>query len=182
MGIDREIALIEKCKEGDHSAFSSLIGLYNEKLFGYLFRFAGNRDLAKDWMQEVLIKTWKNINRYNEQNKFSSWLFSIAHNTAIDGIRKLKTQSREILTDNIDTNTLSENPYEKVIHDETKQVIERIVNGLPAKQKHVFLLRMHAELSFKEIADLTKEPLNTVLSHMHYAVKKLRNELKVNDE
>lgn len=177
MSIDREIALIEKCKRGDQSAFSLLIGLYKDKLFGYLFRLAGDRELAKDWMQEVLIKTWKGIKKYDERNKFTSWLFSIAHHTAIDGIRKMKKHRNEILHDELDENSPN-NPYDKVIHDETKQIIERIVNTFPAKQKQVFLLRMHSELSFKEIADLTKEPLNTVLSHMHYAVKKLRKEFK----
>ena len=113
-----------------------------------------------------------------QQNKFASWLFSIAHNTAIDGIRKIKNRALEISTDNREIITKTNNPYDKVVHEETKQIIENIVNTFPAKQKNVFLLRMHAELSFKEIAELTKEPLNTVLSHMHYAVKKLRKEFE----
>lgn len=178
MSIDREIALIERSKRGDHSAFTLLMGLYKDKLFGYLFSFCGDQELAKDWMQEVLMKTWKGLHKYNDQNKFSSWFFSIAHNTAIDGLRKEKRRKVETADDTLEMNSNSENPYDKVIHNETKEIIDKIVNTLPAKQKEVFLLRMHAELSFKEIMKLTKEPMNTVLSHMHYAVKKLRKELE----
>ena len=179
MSIDTEIALIERSKRGDHSAFALLISLHKDKLFGYLFKFCGDRELAKDWMQEVLIKTWNGMKRYNNQNKFASWLFSIAHNTAIDGLRKKK----KIVNTSVDLGIIenqsnNEDAYNKVIHDETKQIIDKIVDELPVKQKEVFLLRMHAELSFKEIAKLTKEPMNTVLSHMHYAVKKLRKELE----
>jgi RNA polymerase sigma-70 factor (ECF subfamily) len=178
MSIDTEIALIERSKRGDHSAFALLISLHKEKLFGYLFKFCGDREIAKDWMQEVLIKTWKGMKKYNNQNKFASWLFSIAHNTAIDGLRKKKRAPFSVDDSNLEIETTVNNPYDKVVHDETKQIIDKIVDDLPVKQKEVFLLRMHAELSFKEIAKLTKEPMNTVLSHMHYAVKKLRKELE----
>lgn len=178
MSIDREIALIERSKRGDQSAFALLMSLHKDKLFGYLFKFSGDKDLAQDWMQDVLIKTWKGMKRYNDQNKFASWFFSIAHNTAIDGLRKQKRKSFEITGDEVEINASGSDPYDKVIHDETKEIIDKIVNTLPIKQKEVFLLRMHAELSFKEIAELTKEPMNTVLSHMHYAVKKLRKELE----
>ena len=178
MSIDKEIALIERSKRGDHLAFSLLLGFYKDKLFGYLFRFSGDRELTKDWMQDVLIKTWKGIKRYDEQKKFASWLFSIAHNTAIDGLRREKKRLHEVNNDEIEMGSESHNPYDKVVHEETKEIIDRIVNTLPVKQKEVFLLRMHGGLTFKEITELTKEPMNTVLSHMHYAVKKLRNELE----
>jgi RNA polymerase sigma-70 factor (ECF subfamily) len=177
MSIDREIALIERSKRGDQSAFALLIGLYKDKLFGYLFKFTGDRDLAKDWMQDVLIKTWKGIKKYNDQQKFASWLFSIAHNTAIDGLRKLKRTVNETSFSEIDMNGNSETAHDIIIHEETKEIINKIVDSLPHKQKEVFVLRMHAELPFKEIAEIMKEPMNTVLSHMHYAVKKLRKEI-----
>ena len=182
MSIDREIALIKMSMGGDHKAFSMLVKIYKNKLFGYLIKICGNREAASDLLQDVLIKCWNGMRNYNEQNKFASWLFSIAHNTAVDAIRKNKIKSVEISSEEIEYGNSSDNPYNTVIHNETKMIIERIVNELPQKQKEVFLLRTHGGMTFKEISDLMKQPLNTVLSHMHYAVKKLRKELKVNYE
>ncbi len=182
MSIDREISLIAKCKGGDEAAFSMLMEIYKGKLYGYLIKITGDSEMAKDLLQNVLIKCWKGMKRYNEQNKFSSWLFSIAHNTAIDGVRKKNRNSKEVNFEEIENSHSGEDPHNKIIHDETKAIINRIVNKLPEKQKEVFLLRTHGELTFKEIAELMKEPLNTVLSHMHYAVKKLRKEMKADYE
>ena len=81
MDINNESILIQECKSGNSTAFGSLIRNYNKKLFYYIFKLSGNRELAEDIMQEILIKIWQAFPTYNEQNKFSSWLFTIAHNT-----------------------------------------------------------------------------------------------------
>lgn len=117
---------------------------------------------------------WQAMPAYSEQNKFSSWLFSIAHNTAMDALRKKLKE--KLFDDSEDTELLPgrNNPHIELIGKETEEKISKAVDTLPVKQREVFLLRINGELTFKEIAAITGEPLNTVLSHMHYSVKKIK--------
>jgi RNA polymerase sigma-70 factor (ECF subfamily) len=178
MGKLLEYQLILRSKQGDASAFGALIKDYRRQLFTYLLKLCNNRTTAEDLFQDTLIRVWSGLPNYNEQNKFSSWLFSIAHNTAMDSYRRKKVRSRVIHTDELPEAPETRDPQVEVEHKETKELLLDAVNNLSDKQKQVFLLRQHGELSFKEIAELTQQPLNTVLSHMHYSVKKIRKILR----
>jgi RNA polymerase sigma-70 factor (ECF subfamily) len=133
--------------------------------------------LAEDLFQETLIKVWKGIKSYNDQNKFSSWLFSIAHNTAVDFLRSASARNRTSPIEDTNEYSGNNNPYESLVEKETYEMVMSAVNKLPEKQRNVFLLRQHGGLTFKEIAKTMDQPLNTVLGHMHYAVSKIRKKL-----
>ena len=96
----------------------------------------------------------------------------------MDSFRRKKVRSRVIHTDELPDFTDNVNPQQEVELKETKDLLLEAVEKLSDKQKQVFLLRQHGELSFKEIASLTEQSLNTVLSHMHYSVKKIRKILR----
>lgn len=162
---------------GESAAFGPLVKIYRQRLFSYLFKLSGNKKMAEDLFQETLIKIWRGLPKYSEQNKFSSWIFSIAHNTAMDSLRNNKNLIFE--ADGGPEYFISDkDPYKEMVNAETSEMISSAVDKLPLKQKQVFLLRVNGDMTFKEIAELTGESLNTVLSHMHYAVKKLRNSLR----
>ena len=173
MSTTHEQNLIEKCRNGNSSAFGPLMQIYRRQLYSYLFKLSGEITQAEDLFQETLIKTWKGIKKYSERQKFSSWLFAIAHNTAMDNLRK---RNRDYMLADIEPDKLEsvDDPHKEFIINETNDMIEKAITMLSTKQKEVLLLRLYGELSFKEISDLTKQPLNTVLSHMHYSVKKIR--------
>ncbi|MCU7495287.1 MAG: sigma-70 family RNA polymerase sigma factor [Ignavibacteria bacterium] len=173
-----ESLLIEKCRKGEHSAFRDLVKIYRRQLFSYLMRLTGDRMQAEDAFQETLIKVWKAIGKYDHKDRFSSWLFSIAHNAAMDSIRKNKLRGSLFHSDDIEVHTSESNPYSDVVGQELREILDSIIDNLPEKQKQVFLLREHGEMSFKEISELTGEPLNTVLGHMHYAVEKIKRVLR----
>lgn len=172
-----EKELIKKCRLNDDSAFEVLIQNYRKQLFSYLLRLSGNRMMAEDLLQETLIKVWKGIKFYNDQNKFSSWLFSIAHNTAIDSIRSASVRNRTSLLEDINEISGESNPYRSFVEKETYEMVMLAINELSEDQKNVFLLRQHSGMKFKEIAKTMDQPLNTVLGHMHYAVSKIRKKL-----
>lgn len=177
-----ESLLIDKCKNGDGEAYRRLINIYQAKLFGYLLKFSNSEDEAEELFQETLIKVWSGIKKYNDQKKFASWLFTIAHNTAMDKIR-IKTKNNNILPiEDVDEHSLTLLPDEQIIQQETLEQINKSVINLSEKQRAVFLLRQHGELSFKEIAEATKEPINTVLSHMRYAIKKIKKQIEYENE
>lgn len=169
-----EAKLIQDSKNGDNSAFGKLISIYRKNLFTYLLRMCKDRMTAEDLLQEILIKAWKGLKSYKEQQKFSSWLFTIAHNVSIDAIRKRKIRGETpYLSDKMDIAS-DYTPHSEMVMTESKVALQREVENLPADQRQVFLLRQHSALSFKEIAIVMNQPLNTVLGHMHYAIKKLR--------
>ena len=132
---------------------------------------------AEDLFQETLIKVWKGFKSYNEQNKFSSWLFSIAHNVAVDSIRRESAKLQFRSFDEVQTFTSDNNPHNTIVEKETNELVMAAVSTLSEKQKQVFLLRQHSGMTFKEISKVTNQPLNTVLGHMHYAVTRIRKKL-----
>jgi RNA polymerase sigma-70 factor, ECF subfamily len=171
--------LISNSIRKEKAAFARLIGIYRKRLFSYLLRRCGNRELAEDLFQETLIRVWKNLHKYNEHQKFSTWLFSIAHNLTIDAYRKKK-----YIYDNLEENgelPSSENIQTKIENNERKELLYNALGDLSESQKEIFLLRQNGGLTFKEISELTKQPLNTVLSHMNYAMKKLKKILREED-
>lgn len=163
---------------GESAAFGPLINLYKRQLFSYFFKLIGDRVIAEDLFQETLIKVWRGLPSYSEKSKFSSWLFAIAHNTAMDSLRA--KHRNKIFSNNEEPDQFIgvSDPHQEFLNSETTEIVSKAVDMLSPKQKEVFLLRVNGELSFKEIANLTGESLNTVLSHMHYSVQKLRKILR----
>jgi len=148
-------------------------------LFSYLLKLSGNHTVSEDLFQECLLKVWNNIGRYKHENKFASWLFAIAHNIAVDHLRKIK-YSQKIFADyqNPEAVQSAIDHHDIIESEDVMSIIEKEVNRLPEKQKEVFLLRYYNDLAFKEISEITNQPLNTVLSHMHYAMTRLKNALR----
>ncbi|MCB0730428.1 MAG: RNA polymerase sigma factor [Ignavibacteriae bacterium] len=178
----QEDLLISKCKNGDGEAFRHLMNIYKTRLYGYLFKFSNTKDFTEDLFQETLIKVWKGFKKYNHQQKFSSWLFTIAHNVAMDNLRSIKNNKTYTDLTIVEQKLSSENLESKIIINETLEIINKTVEQLSNKQKTVFLLRQHGEMTFKEIAEAINEPLNTVISHMHYAMKKIRKQIEIENE
>lgn len=173
-----EEILIAKCKNGDTDAFGKLLSIYKDQLYGYLRRLAGSGDKAEDILQEVLIKIWRGIGKYDPGSKFSAWIFTIARNTALDHLRKEKKQKNFVSISGEEGWEDNYNLESEIENKETVEFIGEAVERLAVKQKEVFLLRQHGNITFREIAEITGQPLNTVLSHMNYAVKKIRTLLR----
>ncbi len=172
-----EQALIKNSIGGNDFAFASLVNLYRKRLYSYFMKNCFNRSIADDLFQDTILKVWKNLKNYDEQNKFSSWLFSIAHNVLVDWARKNKRESanKELSEMIIDVN---HNVLQNFELREISELINKKIDLLSTKQKRVFLLRQHSEMTFKEISELTGDSINTVLSHMNYAVKKIRKSMQ----
>jgi RNA polymerase sigma-70 factor (ECF subfamily) len=176
--------LIRAYQNGEVEAFETLVQKYQRPLFTFLLRLVGNRQSAEDLFQDTFLRVLRALPKYQEEGRFSGWLFGIANNLAVDLRRRKRVQRRYFLDDEaaltaaIDCHNAVDAEVESA---EVMRLIEAALQQLPEKQRQVFLLRQHGELSFKEIAELLGEPLNTVLSHMHYAVTKLRQQLRCAD-
>ncbi len=175
--------LIDRFRQGDVAAFEVLVKRYQRPLFTFLIRLAGNQETAEDLFQETFIKVLRALPSYEERGKFGNWLFGIAHRVAVDFERQDRAWREQVIKDEKAVDTAADPRClldEAVERSELVEKVESTLTALPEKQRRVFLLRQHGELSFKEIARLMGEPLNTVLSHMHYAVTKLRRMLENN--
>lgn len=175
--------LIQRYLKGDSWVFEALVHRYEQSLYSYLIRLVGDREAANDLFQDVFFKVIKTLPRYKEQNKFSNWLFSIAHNVGIDYLRKRKRIATVELNDSIeidesvfDTAFDADNQSAEILFQrkENQQLLASAIEKLSVEQRDVILLREYSDMSFKEIAELLDCPLNTVLGRMRYALLNLR--------
>ena len=176
-------SLIARFLSGDTTAFETLINPYRQRLYSYLCRMLGDSEAAKDLFQDVVVNVLNALPKYQEQRKFSNWLFSIAHNLAMNYIQKQKQKSAIIL-ENTFSDTDSEmlnawadesfSPEEILKKKELQDILKTAIEKLPTEQKQILLLREYSGLPFKEIAQMLDCPLNTVLGRMRYALLNLR--------
>lgn len=166
-------------QKGDSRAFNRLYQRYERPLFGYLLRMLGNRQQAEDVFQQTWMKAIKALPHYREQQRFGSWLFGIGHHAAIDEIRKKNTQTIDEGASALLEQQLVEldTPETVLLSHETQHRLHNAIARLPVAQKSVVMMRLNGGLSFKEIADLEKCSINTVLGRMHYAIKNLKKML-----
>lgn len=170
---------------GNAEALRHLVQRYRSLLYGYAYALCGNGAEADDIFQETWLRVIRHAARFRAGN-FKGWLLRIAHNVAIDRIRKkrgevaydrLENQSEAFhLTD------AGPSPAASCETADRHREILRQVGLLPLPQREVFLLRTLSALSFREIAKIQKVSINTALGRMHYAVNRLRETLTARGE
>jgi len=180
MKSDKE--LIGRYIQGDQSGLEQLISRHQNRIYAYILMIVKDRELADDLFQDTFIKVINTIRAgsYNEEGKFLQWVMRIAHNLIIDHFRK---SNRIPVIDNSkkeDFNIFDTiNMMDKSIEDEmiTEQIhkdVRKLVELLPDEQKEVLIMRHYAEMSFKDIAEVTGVSINTALGRMRYALINLR--------
>lgn len=173
--------LTAAARGGDESAMGMLYERYRKPLYSYLNRMLNNDSMtADDVFQELWIKVFKKLPDYHEDGKFSAWLFRVARNQVLEHFRREKSRSRiGAVTDDgelPESSSLSTDPSSLVSTEEIKERLEALLQELPAEQREVFIMRQN-DLSFKEIAEIQKCPINTALGRMHNTLKFLRHKL-----
>jgi RNA polymerase sigma-70 factor, ECF subfamily len=166
-------ALIERFRRGEAEAFTDLVRPWHHRLAAYLARMCGDPGHAEDLAQETLVRVWRGLRGYDDRQRFGAWLFTIAHHVTVDHVRRRAREPDAVAVSDADLPCRTD-PANALIARELGQRLADAVAQLPEKQRRVFLLRQHGTLKFREIAELTGEPLSTVLGHMSYATDKLR--------
>jgi len=169
---------------GDARAFEVLVRRHRTPVFSFLLRLTGDRGRAEDLCQEAFLKVVKASAGWQERARFTTWLFSIARNLAVDEARRMSFRRAEPLGagkagDPPRPDPASDAPAPDALADAAlvRPRLEAALAALPPEQREVFLLREHAGLRFAEIAEVTGAPENTVKSRMRYALEALRAEL-----
>jgi RNA polymerase sigma-70 factor, ECF subfamily len=163
--------------------FKSLINQHKNRVYNYSFYMLGNRFDADDITQEVLIRTWKNMDKFN-YNSAKAWMMTTAHNLCIDYLRKNKKSNRrtkeidEVLEEKLPDRTGNSSP-DGIVHEKIlDQKLKDIINCLPESVKSPFILYQFEGLKYKEISQVLNIPLNSVRVYILRARKKLQEELK----
>lgn len=172
--------LVSSYLKGNENALQELILRHERKVFTSIYLLVKDRDLANDIFQETFIKVINTLRsgNYNEEGKFISWVLRIGHNLVIDHFRSLKRMPLVHDTDEysvFDTLQLEDsNIEEKIITEQIHGQVRRLIEELPFDQREVVIMRHFANMSFKEIADVTQVSINTSLGRMRYALINLR--------
>lgn len=166
---------------GNEEALEMLFQRYRRPVYAYLNRMLGNDSMsADDLFQELWIKVINKLPKYRESGKFSAWLFRVAHNLVLEHFRREKSRSKlGTLSDDgtlPDVPNISLEPGSLVGAQELREKLITLLQEMPPEQREVFLMRQQ-DMSFKEIAEIQKCPINTALGRMHNCLKFLRQKL-----
>ena len=182
-------SLIDAHLRGDTTAFGELVRRYGDSVLGYLTRMAGNREQAEDLFQETFKRVHEKADTFRG-TRLKSWLFAIATNLAIDGMRKSKrlqvvSLNQKLDCDDEESEELSvvavvDNSYEpsqKVIMAERKEQVRQALELLPARQRATLVLAYYQQLSYSEVAQVLGCSIGTVKTQMYRALKTLDHRL-----
>lgn len=177
--------LIKNYVSGNDACLEMLIKRYKSKVYTSIYLVVQDAYIAEDIFQETFIKVIKTLKsgKYEESGKFQPWVIRIARNLAIDYYRKIRkvptitTEDGEDLFERL--NFFESNAEDMIITKQRDQVIRELIKQLPDDQKEVLILRNYADLSFKEIADLTQVSINTALGRMRYALINLKKLMEI---
>ena len=175
--------LIAAAKNGDERALEMLFERYRRPVYAFISRMLnGDSMTADDVFQDLWIKVMNKLSAYREDGKFAAWLFRIARNQVLEHFRREKSRSKigRVTEDGElpEMMTNSESPVSALAEKELSEKLEQLLKELPPETKEVFIMRQN-NLSFKEIAEIQKCPINTALGRMHNCLKFLRRNLSL---
>lgn len=172
--------LVLSALAGRESGFEELVRRYQRPIAAYVYRMVGDYDAALDLTQEVFIKVYGSLSRYRSEFKFSTWIYKIAHNAAIDHLRRGASRETAIGSSEderpaitIDHRLLT--PEQESERNERCFEIETVVRMLPAAYRELIVLRHSNDLSYDEIAEVTGLPLGTVKNRLFRAREAMRD-------
>jgi RNA polymerase sigma-70 factor (ECF subfamily) len=175
---DRE--LVATAVSGVEGSFEELVRRYQRPISAYVYRMVGNYESALDLTQEIFIKVYNSLQRYRAEFKFSTWIYKIAHNSAVDHLRRNATREQSLVVgpegDQFDLPLESSrlSPEQESERKERRGEIESVVRALPANYRELIILRHSQDLSYEEIVEVTGLPLGTVKNRLFRAREMMR--------
>ena len=185
---DPDAALMLRVKRGDRAAFAELVDKYKQPVMNFIFRRLRDETEAEDVAQNVFLQVYKSRGRYKQTAKFSTWIFTIAHNLSLNELRRRSRHPAESLEETHTEN--EEQPPrqiedksqvaapDNVLHGELAQKIEEALDELPENQRSAVLLCRQEDLSYEQIAKILRCSLSATKSLIHRGRETLKEKLK----
>ncbi len=169
----------------DEKSLEVLILTYLKPIYSFTYRYVGSAQDAEDITQEVFVKVWRHLKRFNQNKSFKTWIFSIAKNTAIDFLKKKKMIPFSEFENEAGENTLTETfvdpsplPQELLERADVARMLASLMDKLSPKYRMVLFLRYNDHFTFREIAESLNEPVHTVKSRHRRALIMMRKLLE----
>lgn len=172
--------LIKTYLNGHDKAFEVLLKRHKDKIYTSIYLFVKDSEKANDIFQDVFIKIVDTLRKgkYNHEGKFLQWAMRISYNMCVDNFRRNKRRTKVSATETFDIfdvlESKDDNMETTMIKSQMHQRVRTLVDQLPPEQKEVVILRHYADMSFKEISQLTRVSINTALGRMRYALINMR--------
>ena len=169
-----ELRTVAQAKQGDADAFALLVQTYETSVYRLALRMCGNAHDAEEVAQEAFVAAWKGLPSFRGESKFSSWLYQLTTNAAIDFLRREKRhRAATPLEDELEPAS-PDTPQQAVEEDEVRQALQQALDSLTPEHREIFLLRQMRQLSYEEIGRLLNLEPGTVKSRLSRAKKQLR--------
>jgi len=166
--------------DGNEKAFEELLSRHKQRIYTSIYLFVKDQAKAEDIFQDVFIKIVDTLRKgkYNHEGKFLQWALRISYNMCVDNFRRSKRRPTVSPTETFDIFDILENQEDNaeqtIMKSQTHERIRQLVDQLPPEQREVVILRHYADMSFKEISQLTRVSINTALGRMRYALINIR--------
>src|SRR5262245_29632585 len=185
-----DAALLAAIQDGELGAFTALVGRHQRSLINFFYHLCWDRQTAEDCAQEVFLRVYSHLDRYEPQAKFTTFLFRIARNLWIDRVRTIavhgKPASLDSRADGGEGRPLGErvaarsrSPVGILAKEEPQAALQRAIDQLPEEQKAVVILSEIQGMKYQDIGAILEVPVGTVKSRMHTAMEKLKELLAV---
>ena len=184
---DRE--LMQRYADGEEPAFTILFERHRRRIYNFILRRCGRRDVADKLLQDVFLRIIKSADSYKPSAKFTTWAYTIARNACIDDARSRSRAELYSLQNSTDGDDGDQTHQDRLVDDNARSAgvnsdrhhfrdrLQDALETLPEKQREVFVLKEISGLTFREVADVVDAKIPTVKSRMRYAIKTLRGEL-----
>jgi len=174
--------LVATATTGVEGSFEELVRRYQRPISAYVYRMVGDYEAALDLTQEIFIKVYGSLARYRSEFKFSTWIYKIAHNSAVDHLRRNAGRERSLSSGTegdqyelpIESGSLS--PEQESERRERRLEIEAVVRSLPNAYRELIVLRHSQDLTYEEIVEVTGLPLGTVKNRLFRAREMMRQQ------
>jgi RNA polymerase sigma-70 factor, ECF subfamily len=163
--------LIGKARRGEVEAFNLLVSRWEKRVFNYLLRLVSNREDALDLCQDVFLKAYQNLPKLDDADRFSAWLFRIAHNEAFSLLRKRRPEGE------MTREPRTSDPGARLLPIELSLAVETALGRLNPDQREAVLLKVYQGFKFEEMAEILECPVSTVKSRLYTALDLLKTTL-----
>ncbi len=180
LAADRD--LVAGAVTGLEGGFEELVRRYQRPISAYVYRMVGDYEAALDLTQEIFIKVYNSLARYRSEFKFSTWIYKIAHNCAVDYLRRNNVREQSLMGGNegdayeLPLESTSLTPQQESEREERRVEIETVVRSLPAAYRELIILRHSQDLTYEEIVEVTGLPLGTVKNRLFRAREMMRQQ------
>ena len=181
-----ESRLIQLASGGDSSAFNTLLGAHERRMYAVALRMCGNAEDAQDCLQEAMLRVWRAISGFKGQSSFSTWVYRITMNTCLDELRKRKNRPNTSLDGLVDAGWApadeGDTPERHAVRREARKSLEGFIQELPEDMRAAVVLRDIQGYAYDEIADILGANVGTIKSRISRGREKLRERISARPE